>query len=219
MITFLHTSPVHVATFDKLLAELGPDVTASHIVDESLLAYARQFGAKDSHLIARVSATVRQAAEQGAKVVLCTCSTLGGVVEQLDTQGKYLAMRVDRPMADQAVALGPSILVVAALESTLAPTVELIQSSAERLAVTVSLTPIVVADAWHAFEQADMGTYFEQIARAVRQSVAGNSVVVLAQASMAGAQTLLDDIGVMVLSSPRLGVAAAVLAVAQPQAH
>ena len=32
MLTFLHTAPVHIPTFDDLLAELAPNVPARHVV-------------------------------------------------------------------------------------------------------------------------------------------------------------------------------------------
>ena len=57
-----------------------------------------------------------------------------------------------------------------------------------------------------------MEGYAACIAAAVRQALPGPSVIVLAQASMAGAVPLLADAGVPVLSSPRLGVAAAIAA-------
>ena len=44
MLTFLHTSQVHIATFHQLLVELAPSIPAQHIVDESLLEEARAFG-------------------------------------------------------------------------------------------------------------------------------------------------------------------------------
>lgn len=34
---FLHTSPVHVATFGHLAAEVCPEIPLAHVVDEELL--------------------------------------------------------------------------------------------------------------------------------------------------------------------------------------
>ena len=39
-ITFLHTSPVHIKTFNALVDKLAPDIPVRHIVDESLLQEA-----------------------------------------------------------------------------------------------------------------------------------------------------------------------------------
>ena len=210
MITFLHTSPVHVSTFDRLLAQIAPDMPAVHLVDEALLADARRLGDENPDVVARVSSAVNEAAANGSSVVVCTCSTIGGIAERVETQGRFLAMRIDRPMADEAVRLGPSVLIVAALDSTLAPTTALVQSSADRRSLPVRVTAVAVPGAWRHFERGDMDAYLGEIAAAARAAASGHSVVVLAQASMAGAQALLADLGIPVLSSPRLGVVAAV---------
>ncbi|NEA02203.1 arylsulfatase, partial [Streptomyces sp. SID10116] len=55
--------------------------------------------------------------------------------------------------------------------------------------------------------------YAEGVARAVRD-VRDADVIVLAQASMAGAEALVPEVRVPVLSSPRLGLTAAVALVA-----
>ncbi|MGD8586501.1 MAG: hypothetical protein PVH65_09215 [Chloroflexota bacterium] len=43
-IAFLHTACGHVATFGELMADLAPEMTVRHDVDESLLAEARAVG-------------------------------------------------------------------------------------------------------------------------------------------------------------------------------
>ncbi|MEZ5259297.1 MAG: hypothetical protein R2705_21175 [Ilumatobacteraceae bacterium] len=44
IVGFLHTSPVHVATFDGLVAEVAPGRGVEHLVDETLLDRARDHG-------------------------------------------------------------------------------------------------------------------------------------------------------------------------------
>ena len=62
-LTFLHTSPVHIATFDRLCSELAPGVPVRHIVDESLLRDAREAGRITPELAKRVTQTVLDAVE------------------------------------------------------------------------------------------------------------------------------------------------------------
>ena len=108
----LHTSPVHVATFDALAAEEAPGVELVHVVREDLLAAAREHGPEA--VADRVAEAVR---ELSTDVVLCTCSTIGAVAERVDAAVPVL--RVDRPMAQAAVAAaaagGGRVAVVAAL--------------------------------------------------------------------------------------------------------
>lgn len=77
-LAFLHTSPVHIATFDRLLSEIDPGVTARHTVDESLLSEARAAGEITPALEQRIAAALRDASAPDGAVVLCTCSTIGG---------------------------------------------------------------------------------------------------------------------------------------------
>ena len=208
-IAFLHTSPVHVDTFARLVAKAAPGVRVEHVVDEGLLAQARQAGAGDPAVVARVQAAMAAAAAGGASVVVCTCSTVGGAAERTVTGGRFVAARIDRAMADRAVHLGPRILVAAALDSTLEPTVQLIRESAAALRMKVQVSSFMVEGAWNHFLAQDGPSYVATIVSAVRLAAASCDVVVLAQASMAPAAQALSDLGVEVLASPELGVQSA----------
>ncbi|WP_296466239.1 hypothetical protein [Rhodoferax sp.] len=110
-------------------------------------------------------------------------------------------------MADRAVSLGPRILVVAALESTLKPTIELLQESASMLQAEVELQVVVAQDAWQHFIDGNHAAYIAAICQTVQAAASTDiSAIVLAQASMAPAAEVLRGFGVEVLSSPQLGV-------------
>src|ERR1700756_4980256 len=103
-LSFLHTSPVHIQTFNTLLAVLAPDIPTRHIVDESLLREACAAGEVTPILHERVAETLLNTAE-GAAVVVCTCSSIGAVAEELneDEQAPAVMVRIDRPMAEEAL--------------------------------------------------------------------------------------------------------------------
>jgi hypothetical protein len=205
-IAFLHTARAHVATFEELVAELGSEVPRRHVVEPGLLAEARTAGVTTA-LEARVRAVVEEAAAGGASVVVCTCSTIGACAEAVTGPG-FTAMRIDRPMAEAAVRTGPRIAVVAALASTVGPTRALLLDAASRAGVQVAVTDVACEDAWPRFEAGDVAGYLAIVARTISHAAAGADVVVLAQASMAGAAALCRA-SVPVLASPRLGVEAA----------
>ncbi len=209
-VAFLHTSPVHVPTFATLMQEMAPALRVAHVVREDLLADAQRDGTQGAALIARIERAMADAGAGGAPVVVCTCSTIGGVAEAMDTGGAFKAARVDRAMADAAVQSGRTVLLVAALESTLGPTTALLQSSAERLGTRPRIEPLLVPDAWRHFLAGDQASYVNAIVKAVSQADAASKVVVLAQASMAQAAEPLAQMGITALSSPKLGVAHAV---------
>ena len=205
-VAFLHTSPVHVATFERLMQAADPAIKVEHAVHEDLLEDARRVGPTDPDLVRRVHEAMRGVALGGASLVVCTCSTIGGSAESMATGGRFTALRIDRAVADRAVQLGPRILVVAALESTLRPTADLIHESAAMLGTRVDIELLLVDGAWSHFLVGDQVAYVQSIANAIRGARRFVDVVVLAQASMAPAAQLLADLAVEVLSSPRLGV-------------
>ncbi|GHO70651.1 hypothetical protein KSC_095430 [Ktedonobacter sp. SOSP1-52] len=209
---FLHTSPVHVATFERLVAECVIDpasVALEHVVDESLLQEAREQGGVTPALRARIECYVEEGVEHGASVIVCTCSTIGASVEEYSDQVPVTVMRVDRAMAEEAVRQGECILLVAALESTLAPTRELLLDAARRAGKAIDIVELLCREAWAHFERGDQQAYLGEIATQLRAHAHEADVVVLSQASMAGVSDLCPDLGLPMLTSPRLGTLAA----------
>lgn len=201
-IGFLHTSPVHVATFDSLLANAPGAVGATHIVDEELLVMARSLGPAHPSVVSGVSAALARLVDGGADVIVCTCSTIGGTAESAKGVG-VLVLRVDRPMAAAAVASGQRIAVVAALESTLSPTAELLHEESARIGRAPAIALMPCLSAWDHWEAGDVDGYHRAIADHVASLDESFDVVVLAQASMLGALALIDEQpGRVVLASP-----------------
>jgi aspartate/glutamate racemase len=209
-LSFLHTSPVHIQTFRTLLDELAPDIPARHVVDESLLAEACEAGNVTPALRQRVEETVLAMADLGAMVVLCTCSTIGAVVEELNGQMPAVMLRIDRPMAEEAVERGSRIIVAATLPITLIPVRELIYSVAHKSRKKVQVIDLLCEEAWHHFERGDQVAYLQEIASQLQRAATLGDVIVLAQASMARASEFYDDLPVPVLTSPRSGLRAAI---------
>ena len=108
----------------------------------------------------RVRDRIDQLGERRARVVVCTCSTIGDVAERAAT--KVPTLRVDRPMARRAVALGARIGVVAALESTLVPTKRLVEEEAAAAGEQPAIELVVVDGAWTDFEADDMVGYLHK---------------------------------------------------------
>ena len=208
-IAFLHTSPLHVPTFRALLAELAPGMGDTHLVDKALLADVRDCGF-DSSVEARLLGRLRELAAESPSVIVCTCSTISGHAERLAGQLEVPVLRIDRPLAERAVAGGGRVGVVAAVEATLGPTRALFEECAEACGSGAVVVDAPCLDAWPLFERGDLDGYHERIARHVRALAGDVDVVVLAQATMAAAATLLEDLAIPVLSSPRLAVLRAV---------
>lgn len=207
VLCFLHTAPQHVAGFERLVSERRPGLRQRHVVAPELLAQAQAQGANAPAVVAEVQAAMRAAAAlDGAALVVCTCSTIGGAAERTETGGRFVAQRIDRAMADLAVQRGQRVLVAAALQSTLAPTLALLGESARALGRPLAPQTLWIEGAWAHFLAGDAAAYAQAIAAALRREPPQAEVLLLAQASMAPAAALLQDLGLPVLSSPVSGV-------------
>ncbi|MEV6146818.1 MULTISPECIES: arylsulfatase [unclassified Streptomyces] len=204
-LALLHTSPVHVPVFDALRDADHPGLALRHLVREDLLSRAGESGPE------AVTCDIRDllagAVADGARAVLCTCSTIGAVAESQSAALGVPVLRVDRPMAAAAVAQD-RVVVLAAITSTLAPTLALLAEEAGDRSVDVRT--VVVDGAWARFEAGDRDGFLDLVAAAA-DAVTDCDVIVLAQASMAGAVTRTAT-RIPVLSSPRPGLAAAAAA-------
>ncbi|MEU9287961.1 aspartate/glutamate racemase family protein [Streptomyces sp. NPDC048275] len=201
-LALLHTSPAHVPVFDALRDEAHEGLRLRHFVDEGLLARARIEG--PDAVAEEVRAVLDRAAAEGARAVLCTCSTIGDVAERAGAAVPVL--RSDRPMAAAAVAAGPRVVVLATVESTLEPTVALVEEEARRAGRPVEVRTVLVEGAWTLFEAGDTDGCARAVAAAT-DAVTDADAIVLAQGSMAPAQHLTTT-SIPVLSSPRRGLAA-----------
>lgn len=204
-IAFLHTAALHIDTFERLRNEIAPGLRLTHVVREDLLAATEKAGGITTAISLKTQEALLALAEGGARVVVCTCSTLGAEAEQAAGEAEIPVMRIDRPMADRSVREGRTIGICAALRPTLAPTRALIESSAARAGRAVEIREFLFDDVWPAFREGRLDDYHEGIAARLGEAAREVDLLVLAQASMAPAASLAGVIGAPVLSSPRIG--------------
>ena len=200
---FLHTSPAHLSTFSALVAATPADarIESIAVVHEELLEAARRRGPHDSDVLRGLGLALLEMRREGAGLIVCTCSTLGGATEELGLELGLRVMRVDRPMAEAAIGIGGRIAVVAALASTVGPTRALLEAVATERSVTPTIEIHLVEGAWDLFESGDVEGYVASIAAILPDLADDADVIVLAQASMAPAADLVA-VGCPVLASP-----------------
>ena len=208
----LHTGAMHPPVFDALVAErIANDerlrgAQQVHVTDAWLLDTAIADGVTPL-VIDRIERHVRALAERGATAVLITCSSIGEATEEIARTAPLPVVRVDTAMAAAAVTeagrRGVGITVIATLTSTLGPTSRLIERAAT--GTDVGVRSVVVEDAVARREAGDQRGHDELVLAAIRQALAEDTVVVLAQASMARALPAPDE---RVFSSPVSAVGA-----------
>ena len=207
-VAFIHTSPVMIPVFKALAQELLGNVNTFNMVDESLLCDIIREKGMPPLTAKRLVGHVVAAGEAGADYVLVTCSSMGRAVEASRVVCGATVLRVDEPMADQAIGTGRRIGVVATLPSTLEPTVDLIRRRAAAAGTEVNISAEVVEGAFEAVMAGRGEEHDAKVAAALRRMAAQVDVIVLAQASMARVVDALSpgDKPVPILSSPRSAV-------------
>lgn len=204
----IHTSATLVPVFAELCNELLPGVETFNIADDSLIKEVISMGRLTPSVSHRVAGHVFAAQEAGADQVLVTCSSIGEAIERAAALVDIPVLRVDQPMADEAVRIGGKIGVAATLPTTLGPTADLIR----RRSVAAGASPTIVSrlceGAFDCLMTGDPGKHDAMVAEALLDLASTCDVVVLAQASMARVISQLGDTApkTPILSSPRLAI-------------
>jgi Asp/Glu/hydantoin racemase len=136
---------------------------------------------------------------------MLTCSSISQLAAPAAERIGIPVLRIDEAMADQAVATGTHIGVLATLPTTCAPTVGLIKERAALAGVEPEITSEVIEGAFEAVSHGDRPTHDRLVAAAIERVAPLVDVVVLAQASMASAAAAAS-VDVPVLTSLEPGI-------------
>ena len=204
----IHTSATLVPMFQQLVSEHLPNVKVFNIVDDSLIKNTIACGELTPATSRRVVNYVGSAELAGADFILVTCSSIGPAVEAAAALTGVPVLRVDQPMADQAVRTGKRIGVIATLSTTLAPTSDLVKRRAVAAGKEIELQAVLCEGAFDALMSGDGAKHDEMVGKALRELSTKVDVIVLAQASMARVADALapEDKKVPILASPGIAV-------------
>lgn len=207
-LALLHTSPTLSPMFNELTARILPGVRVLHFVDESLIKNTIASGKLEKPTMRRLIDLVGSTFDAGADVTLVTCSSIGPAVDIAIQLHDKPVLRVDRPMAEAAVAIGKRIGVLATLSTTLKPTADLVRRVAEEQGKQIEIVEHVCEGAFDAVMAGDGATHDRIVGLGLTEAMKGMDAIVLAQASMARVLTTLPEgaVPAPVFSSPELGV-------------
>ncbi|MFH8251838.1 aspartate/glutamate racemase family protein [Microbacterium sp. B2969] len=185
-IAFLHTGAVNIGPVSERARAALPDATFVNYLDDRIVADLGDPG-RAASVPGRIADLVHAARAGGADVVMLTCSSISPLAESLTAEAGIPVLRIDEAMADDAVAAGDRLAVIATLPTTLAPTVALLRERAALAGRSPSIVTEIVEGAFAAVSSGDRARHDELVAAAVERRAADADVVVLAQASMASA--------------------------------
>jgi aspartate/glutamate racemase len=206
-LAIIHTTVVTIDTLKALAAELLPGYHVVNIVDDSILPQLARNNGDVGAVSERLIGYARFAEQAGADAILSACSSVGEVAAQMRQQVTIPLVRIDEAMAEEAVRRGTKIGVAATLQTTLNPTIRLVEQKAQERGVVVEITPLLANGAYQKLMAGDKVGHDADLAAALGELAVQVDVVVLAQASMARVVPSLpakqQD---KCLTSPRLGM-------------
>lgn len=207
-LALIHTSPTLSPLFNDLTARITPGVRVLHFVDESLIKNTIAANQLEKPTMRRLINLVGAAFDAGADVALVTCSSIGPAVDMAAKLYDKPVLRVDRPMAEKAVATGRRIGVLATLSTTLKPTADLVRAVAAEQEKKIEVVERLCEGAFDAVMAGDGATHDRIVGEGLSIGMAGVDAIVLAQASMARVLATLPEgaVPAPVFSSPQLGV-------------
>lgn len=208
-LALLHTTPLTVTGLKDLAAEHVPGARIINLMDDSLLPDVMAAGHVTPEVEARMKAYIAQAAAAGADAVLCCCSSVGEVIERARPGAPIPVLRIDEPMAEEAVRLGRRIGIIATVGTTLEPTANLIRQKAAQAGKQVAVEAVKVEGAYQALTSGRPDEHDALVMTTLAALISRSDVIVLAQASLARVAAKLGAPGLPILSSPVSGLKAA----------
>ncbi len=203
-IALIHTSPAAIAPLMRFYTDAAPELEITNLLDDGLLRLlaAKKHATVEERLAEMLTIAVRI---YGAELGMVTCSSVTkGMVERLTALFDPPILKIDYPMAREAVGAGRRRIGVAAtFPPTIIPTSQLISEAAEEADMSIEIIQEVMPDAYDALLSGDDEAHDELLCAGVERLAAkGVDVIVLAQISMARVLHRLEGkINVPVLSS------------------
>jgi len=206
-VAVIHTFLYSVEDIKKIFREKLPEVEMINIIDDSLLQEALSNKGITPGIIRRISKYAVEAEALGVDAILNQCSSVGEAADIAQKMVKIPYVKIDQPMAEEAVRLGSKVAVIATAISTIEPSSRLVESMALKAGKEVTVSRCFCVGAYEALLiENNREKHNEIVIETIKKASEENDVIVLAQGSMYHLLPLLKDIKVPVLTSLETGV-------------
>ena len=206
-IAAIHTASPMLEPTKELVAMHLENVNLISIVDDSLIQEVINNNGITAGVKRRLMNYYFSAVDAGADIIFNTCSSVGDVAIAAREVIPIPIVKIDDAMAHVAIKEAKSIGVLATLNSTLEPTIRLLERFAGEEAKEVILRKGLAEGAFQAVISGDKEKHDRLILETAESLAADVETFVLAQGSMARMEDQIAQVtGKNVLSSPLSGV-------------
>lgn len=184
------------------LTERVPGVRVEFITDSTLLPDIRKNGGPTEAVIQRMTLYAKAAEISGADLIVNSCSTVGEVADIYEKEVTIPVLKVDLPMAEEAVSLGTNIALIATVETTLGPSQRLIERIGHEKGKEMRCTQYLENAAWDALSAGNPTEHNRILLEKLRAlDQMGYDAIVMAQVSMRALLPELSDVKTPLLCS------------------
>jgi len=206
-IAIIHTSLVSVNDLKVLFGKIIPEAKVYNIVDDSLLQEVMENGGINSGIIKRMTNYFQMAESLGIDAIFNQCSSVGEAADIAGLTIQIPVLKIDQAMADKAVSIGQRIALIATVASTIKPSRNLLEASANNIAKEVEITEVLVDGALSVLiNEGNRQKHNKMVLDKIEEVDGHCDVIVLAQGSMAALLPELTHIKTPILTSPESGV-------------
>jgi aspartate/glutamate racemase len=184
-------------------ARLGQDATILNFLDEAMLAVTQADGALAPDVVRRMQNILVSAQEAGAAIIVASCTSLAPAIEAAREQVHVPVVRVDVPLAVEAVSRFQRVAVVVTAATAIVPFRELLEATASTCGKTIETSFRLCPGAFSALSDGDSGLHDTIVLDTITVLAAqGAEAILLPQPSTARVTRKVPrDLGIAVLSS------------------
>ena len=175
LIGLIHSTRFVVQPVHDVVASQCPNADIINIVDEGILRVLFELGEINQRIIDWLGRMVDSAVGTGVDMAVMSCSSLSPAVNPVKEMVSIPLIKIDAPMAEQAVLKADRIGLVA-----------------QRLGKNPVIVPRVQADAFLKLNQGDIDGHDDVVIQAVKELLDEVDVVLLAQISIARVTAKMD---------------------------
>ncbi len=185
-VSFIHTSPAAIGPIMQYYSGAAPGLEITNLLEDGIL---RLLSAGERQTaMERVGAMVAAARDvYHARAALVTCSSISrSMVEELAPSSSIPLIKIDDPMAEEAVGTGRRLGVAVTFAPTTTPTETLLRDAAARMGAEIETIPHVVEGAYDALLNGNPERHDQLLLAGIGELEKQNvDAIVLAQVSMA----------------------------------
>lgn len=203
-IAFVHTVAFLADEFKQSMKTRLPQVDCFHVLNESLLQDLLR-GEDKARVYRRVVEQILLAADAGADLIAVSCSSTSPAVDIARPLTRSRILKIDDPLAAEAVRTGTRVGVLCTASSTMEPSTTLLRAHALDQQREISISAEINAQAYSALMEGNRALHDELARESARKLAGGVDVLVLAQASLSHLRLpLAAELACPVLASPPL---------------